>query len=390
MRIDVDKVRAETPACRTVVHLNNAGAALPPLPVTEALTAHLALEAGIGGYEAADRQAGAVEGFYDSVAALVGAGREEIAYVENATRAWDLAFYGLEFGPGARVVTTSSEYASNGIAFLQRGLEVEVLPDEPSGELSLAALEASLRRGGVGLVAINYMPTHNGLVNPAAEVGRLTREHGVPYLLDACQAVGQVPVDVAELGCDFLSATGRKFMRGPRGTGFLYVRREVLGWHRPPFLDLLSAEWTSPGGYEMRGDARRYETWERYVAGQIALGVAAEYARGLGMEAVWARVRELAAGLRERLAGIPGVQVLDRGAVRGAIVSFTVAGRDSGAVRLALREQGINVSATDIAHQRLDPFAVPSAVRASVHYYNTEEELDRLAAALGELASSAR
>ncbi|WP_338064371.1 aminotransferase class V-fold PLP-dependent enzyme [Thermoactinospora rubra] len=389
MGIDVDKVRQETPGCREVVHLNSAGAALMPQPVIDALTGHLALEARIGGYEAYDRAEQAVERFYDAVAALIGANREEIAYAENATRAWDMAFYGIRFAPGERVVTTTSEYASNAIAFLQRGVEVEVLPDDASGQLSLEALQDSLARGGVRLVAINHVPTHNGLVNPAEQVGRLCREAGVLFLLDACQSVGQLPVDVRAIGCDMLSATGRKFLRGPRGTGFLYVRREVLGELEPPLLDLHAATWVGPDRYEVRPDARRFENWERYVAGQIALGVAADYAAALGMERIWQRVAGLGERLRGLLEQVPGVRVLDRGAVRCGIVTFTVAGRQAGEVKAALRARGINVSATDSAHQRLDPHAVPSAVRASVHYYTTERELEVLAEALAGTAGRA-
>jgi len=385
--IDLDEVRAETPGCQGgVAHFNNAGAALPPQAVIDAVEAQFRLESTIGGYEAAERSAEAIERFYDAIAGLIGARRDEIAYVENATRAWDMAFYAIPFRRGDRILTTTSEYASNAIAYFQvaeaRGVSVEVVPDDEHGTMSLEALEAELAKGGVRLVAINHIPTHNGLINPAAEVGRLARAAGALYLLDACQSVGQLPVDVTEIGCDLLSATGRKFLRGPRGTGFLYVRQEILPDLQPPFLDLLSAEWTARESYELRDDARRFETWERYIAGQIGLGVAADYAAGLGIEAIQDRVSGLAARLREGLAAKPGVTLLDRGEHKSGLVSFTLAGHDSGAVKLALRERGINVSTTDGAHQRFDDHAVPSAVRASPHYYNTEEEVERLLAAL--------
>jgi len=283
-------------------------------------------------------------------------------------------------------LTTTSEYASNAIAYHQiaaaRGVSVEVVPDDEHGQISLEALATELARGGVRLVAINHIPTHNGLINPAAAVGRLAREAGALYLLDACQSVGQLTVDVREIGCDMLSATGRKFLRGPRGTGFLYVRRDVIQTLEPPFLDLQSAEWTTPETYEVHDDARRFETWERFVAGQVGLGVAADYAAAIGIEAIEERVTGLAALLRGELAARPGITLLDRGERRSGVVTFTVEGHDSMAVKLALRERGVNVSATDAAHQRFDPHAVPSAVRASVHYYNTEDELDRLLAAL--------
>ncbi|OLT22081.1 aminotransferase class V [Actinomadura sp. CNU-125] len=383
--MDVGKLRADTPGCARVAHLNNAGAALPPRSVLDAVTGHLALEATIGGYEAAEREAAAIEHFYDAIAGLIGARADEIAYVENATRAWDMAFYSIPFAEGDRILTTSGEYSSNAIAYRQvasaTGARVEVVPDGPDGAISLPALDAELAKGGVRLVSLNHVPTHNGLVNPAAEVGRLCARHGVLYLLDACQSVGQLAVDVREIGCDMLSATGRKFLRGPRGTGFLYVRREIVPTLEPPFLDLHAAEWRAPD-YEPRPDARRFETWERFVAGQLGLAAAADYASALGMDEIEKRVVSLAATLRTELAARPGTSVLDRGTRKSGIVTFTVDGHEPRAIQQAVREQGINVNVSSPAAHGYDPDAVAAAVRASVHYYNTEEEIGRLLTAL--------
>lgn len=389
--IDVARVRAHTPGCARVVHFNNAGAALPPRQVTEAVIAHIEREAHMGGYEACAEQQQAVERFYGAVAALVGAHPQEIAYTENATRAWDMAFHSVGLSRGDRVLTTTSEYASNAIAFHQvaagRGVSVQVVPDGEDGHMCLESLERELARGGVRLVAVNHVPTHNGLVNPAARIGGLCRDFGALFLLDACQSVGQLQVDVGDIGCDMLSAAGRKFLRGPRGTGFLYVRRESMDTRlgEPPFLDLHSASWVAPERYRVRADARRFETWERNVAGQIGLAVAADYALGLGMDAIQERVGDLAARLRGELARLRGVRVLDRGAHQCGIVTFTVEGTDSGRVKEALGAQGINVSVTHGPHQQWDAGAVEAAVRASVHYYNTVEEIEVLLGALERL-----
>lgn len=385
--IDVDKVRAETPGCRNVIHFNNAGAALQPQPVLDAVLGHLRLEAEIGGYEAADRAEASLEGVYASLARLINASPDEIALVENATRAWDMAFYSLKLGPGDRILTAEAEYASNVIAFLQMtrrtGAEVTVVPSDEAGALSIEALER-LIDPRVKLIAVTHVPTNGGLVNPAAAIGRVARRHGIPFLLDACQSVGQMPVDVAEIQCDMLSATGRKFLRGPRGTGFLWVRRAWIERLEPPFLDLHAATWTSPGDYEIRRDGRRFENWESYVAGRIGLGAAAEYAMTLGLDAIWERVKALAETLRRSLSKLPGVTIRDLGRERCGIVTFTTEGLSAKELRKVLAAAKINVTTSSVFSTRYDMMArrLDLLLRASVHYYNTEDEIARFCAAV--------
>jgi len=393
--LDLERARRETPGCTTVLHFNNAGAALMPQPVLDALQRHLQLEATIGGYEAAEREHAAAEHVYDALARLIGGHRDEIAVIENATRAWDMAFYSLRFGAGDRILTATAEYASNYIAYLQvaarTGAVVEVIPDDEHGQVSAEALRRMLD-ARVKLIAITHVPTNGGLVNPAAAVGRVAREAGVPYLLDACQSVGQMPVDVAELGCDMLSATGRKYLRGPRATGFLWVRRAFLEQMEPPFLDLHAATWVARDRYELRPDARRFENWETYYAGKIALGVAVDYALAWGLPAIRERVYMLAGQLRERLAARPGVTLRDKGAERCGIVTFTVEGCAAALVKQVLRSEAINVSVSSYAGTRLDmeDRKLPGVVRASLHYYNSEEEIERFCAALEPLLGPTR
>jgi cysteine desulfurase / selenocysteine lyase len=395
---DVARARADTPGCATVAHFNHAGCSLAPRVVTDAQVAWLRAEALAGGYELAERRAEELADTYHQVATLIGAAPGEVALVENATFAWHQAFWSLGLRPGDRVLTADAEYASGFVSFLQArrrlGVTVEVVPNDEAGQLSTAALAAALDdgRGPVGLVAVTHVPTNGGLVNPAAEVGRLTRAAGVPFLLDACQSVGQMPVNVGAIGCDMLAATGRKFLRAPRGTGFLYVRRSLLERTdpaplEPAFLDLLGAEWVAPDRFELRADARRFESWESNLAAQAGLRAAAAYARSWGLEAIGAQVSTVAERLRAGLADLPGVTVHDRGRHRCGIVTFTRDGVDAAAVRRALAAEGVNVAVSSPSSTLLDALArdLPPLVRASVHYTTTAGEIDRLVETVARL-----
>jgi cysteine desulfurase/selenocysteine lyase len=388
--LDIQRLRQDTPGCAEVIYFNNAGAALMPRPVLEAVVNHLELEARIGGYEAYDAALEQVERAYQAVARLIGAEPDEIALVENATRAWDMAFYSIPFRPGDRILTSVSEYASNVISFLQvarkTGAVVEVVPNDEHGQLSVEALRDMLDER-VKLIAVSHIPTNGGLIQPAEEIGRVAREAGVLYLLDACQSVGQIPVDVREIGCDMLSATSRKYLRGPRGAGFLYVRRSLIPQLEPVLLDLHAATWVAPDRYEVRPDARRFENWESYVAGRIGLGVAVDYALSVGIEEGSARLRALAELLRQRIAELPGGRVHDLGRERGGIVTFTLDGIAPETIKAYLAAKRINVTVSTVASTRFDMEArgLEKIVRASVHYYNTEEEIDAFIDALAEL-----
>jgi selenocysteine lyase/cysteine desulfurase len=390
MPIDVDAVRADTPGTANVLHFNNAGAALPPRPVLDAQVGHLEREAAIGGYEAEAEAEERLARTYDAVARMLGCSAAEVAVVENATRAWDMAFYAMPFEAGDRILTSRAAYASNHIACLQvaerTGAEVEVVPSTDTGEIDVGALRARMD-DRVALIALTHVPTNGGLVNPAAEVGAVAQDAGVPFLLDACQSAGQMPLPVDELGCTMLSATGRKYLRGPRGTGFLYVQRDWIERLEPPLLDLHAATWTGPDTYEIQPDARRFENWESHVAGQVGLGVAVDYALELGLDAIFDRIQHVASTLREGLRTVFGVTVHDVGRLRCGITTFSAKQKDASEIQAALRKRDVNVSVSTPSSTRLDAEArtLPDLVRASVHYYNTEEEVDRFVTALRDV-----
>ena len=389
---DLERLRADTPGVRHVLHLGNAAAALPPRPVVEAMMEHLTLEATIGAYEAEASQEEAVLRPYHALAQLLNCDRREIAILENATRAWDLAFYSLPLERGDRILTGMNEYASNYIALLQverrLGVEVTAIPDDEHGQIDVAALADAID-DRTRLIALTHVPTNGGLVNPAVEVGRVAREGGVTYLLDACQSVGQMPLDVEEIGCDLLSGTARKFLRGPRGVGFLYARRELAESIEPILLDLRAAEWSAIDDYEIVPGARRFETWEGNIAGKIALGVAVDYALGVGLEDIRERVFGLAADLREALAAIDGVTIADQGRERCGIVTWHHDSVPAPRIRDLLREQAINVNSIEPSLTRLDSDrrGLPPLVRSSVHYYNSDDELARFVEAVREVVA---
>lgn len=386
--------RSDTPGCSHLVHLNNAGAALVPRPVSDAILDYLRLEQELGGYEAKDAQSEAIHRTYAAMGRLLGAEARNIALVQNSTVAFAQAITAFDLGPGDIVLTSRSDYASNQIMYLslarRRGVEIVRAPDAPEGGIDPEAVRRLIRQRRPALVALTWIPTNSGLVQPVEEVGQICRETGVPYLIDACQAVGQVPIEVLRLHCDYLSGTARKFLRGPRGLGFLYVSDRALqaGAH-PLLVDMHGANWTEADAFELTPDARRFETWEFAPALVLGLGAAAEYALAVGVDRAGQRARELADYARASLAALPGIRVLDRGPDLCAIATIAIAGRNTEGIKLQLRACGINTSSPqrEDAVIDMDEKRTTSALRVSPHYYNTMDEIDTAVQALGEIVS---
>ncbi|KTD50810.1 aminotransferase class V-fold PLP-dependent enzyme [Legionella quateirensis] len=382
MTLNINQLRNDTPGCQNVLHFNNAGASLPTLSVMEAVKKHLDLEANIGGYEAAHLAEPEINNFYKSAAQLINCSTDEIAFMENATRAWDMAFYSLRLKKGDRILTAVCEYASNYIALLHKaqttGVIIDVIPNDDMGQLDVTQLESKID-DKVKLIAITHVPTNGGLINPAELIGTIARKYNIPYLLDTTQSIGQMPIDVKTLGCDFLCATGRKYLRGPRGTGFLYAGTQIIDRCDPPFLDLHSAKWLNNNSYEILKNAQRFETWEQYIAGKIGLTAAIDYALNLDINLCWQRILDLAALLRSKLASIPGIQLHDLGSHQCGIVTFTHSTKSAQEVQNYLSSLKINTSVSLLEYTRLDMAGrnLSALLRASVHYYNTEEEIER-------------
>lgn len=379
---ELSRLRSETPGAASRVHLNNAGAGLMPTPVVEAIQRHIELEARIGGYEAAESEGARIEEAYGRVAALLSTRSDQIAITENATASFQQALSSIPFRVGDRIVTTRNDYVSNQIQYLSLarrfGVEVVRAPEQAEGGVDVGELAGLVHRLRPRLVAMSHVPTNSGLVQDATAVGRICRERDTWFLLDACQSLGQLPLRPDEIGCDFLTATARKFLRGPRGIGILWVSSRALeAGLEPLFPDLRGADWIEGDLYQPAPGATRFENWEFAYALVLGLGAAADYALRVGVDAGGSRASHLAVRLREGLESLPGVRVLDRGRRLCAIVTAEVAGHDPRSLVATLRSHGINTSALDRSSAVLDfdDKGVGGALRLSPHYYNTEEEV---------------
>jgi selenocysteine lyase/cysteine desulfurase len=381
--------RQDTPGCQNCVHLNNAGASLMPRCVWRAITDHLEREANFGGYESADAALDAVAETYAGLAHLLGAQPRNMALVENSTVAFFQALAAFDFQPGDVIVTTRNDYISNQLAYLslsrRRGIVVRRAADLAAGGADPDSVSDLLKDPRARLLAVTWVPTNSGLMQPVETLGQIAEQAGVPYLVDACQAVGELPIDVTRLRCDFLSATARKFLRGPRGIGFLFVSDRVLqrGGH-PLYIDMRGAEWTTAEAFRLQPDARRFENWEFAYSLVLGLGAAVRYAASVGVEAAGRRARELAALARSKLSELAGCRVLDRGRELAAIVTVEVRGHPAPELVSLLRQRGIHTSASLRGNAVIDmeEKQAQSALRISPHYYNTEEEIDLLLEAL--------
>jgi selenocysteine lyase/cysteine desulfurase len=393
--LDIQRLRSDTPGCQQRIHLNNAGSALMPGPVVRAIQDHITLESRIGGYEAAEARQDAVQGAYRSLAHLIGAQPRNIAFTENATASFIQALSSVRLQRGDVILTTRNDYASNQIQFLslqaRLGVKIVRAPDHSQGGVDVQAMDELIRRLMPKLVCVTHVPTNSGLIQDVTAIGSLCRNAGVLYLVDACQSIGQLPIDVAALGCDFLSASARKFLRGPRGAGFLYVSDRVLELGLEPlFIDMRGADWIAEDRYRALPDARRFENWEFAWALVLATGEAARYTTALGIEPIRSRISALATQLRQGLGSIGQVRLLDRGSHLCGIVSVAIADHDPAELVSALRTRGINTSAQirEYAVIDYDDKRVTSSLRISPHYYNTEEEIDLALSAIRELLAA--
>ena len=378
--LDIEKIRSETPGCRTRIHFNNAGSSLNPRVVTNAVVDYLRREQEIGGYEAAEEATDCVNNFYTNFSDLLNCSESEISFIENSTRAWELAVHSINWASGDQIITGENEYGSNYLGLLhlakQKSLDIVKIPNGDDGVISISQLENSINTK-TKLIALTHIASQRGDIQPASSVGAIARKHNVLFLLDACQSVGQIKLDTQEINCNFLCGSGRKYLRGPRGTGFLFVKSETLKILQPIFLDLHSASWKDIESYEFAKNARMFECWERNVAGVVGLATAVEYLSKLGIDAVENRVMQLSSSLKAGLSELKDVRILEKSNFPSGIITFTKGRLDATNLKNELQKANINISVCKQQNAQLDlgRECTGDVNRASLHYYNTEQEI---------------
>lgn len=387
---DIRRVRQETPGLGHRVHLDNCGSSLMPEPVVSAMKSYLDTEMRLGGYVAQEQQLGALSDAYDSLSTLFGGKSTDYALASSAVDAWTKAFYSIPLTAGDNIVTVFNDYCSNYVGCLQRakrhGAEIRVARAKSDGTLDLDHL-ADLVDSRTRIISLAQIASSDGLVADAAAVGKIAAASNAFYLLDACQAVGQIPVNFAEIGCHMATATSRKFLRGPRGIGFLYVNAEARAKLDPVILTNKSAAWVEDNDYELATDASMFEAWEKSCMVQLGFGHALKYFLAVGVGKATGQTQRLAADLRERLKSLRGIKVECPEAAQAAIITFNKEGWDAADVRVVMAEKGVTVQVSTIFHTRLDYTArgIQAAVRVSPHYYNTPAELDQFLNTLEDL-----
>ena len=328
----------------------------------------------------------AINDFYEAIAQLLHTQSRNIAFAHDATSAYIQALSAIPFEKGDVIITSQNDYSSNQIQFLSLqkrfGVVVKRIRPSENGDLDINDFQSLIKEKRPKLVAITHVPTNSGLIQNVEEIGRICRAHEIIYLVDACQSVGQLVVDVSRIQCDFLSATGRKFMRGPRGTGFLYVSDRVLEMGLAPlFVDGCGATWTAPNEYELDPTARRFHTWEKPYALVMGLKAAAQYACQIGLENIENRNRQLMTRLGNHLDNIPGVTTFDKGDRRCNILTFRKANKSEKRIAEVFSQHQVYFGISTLEWGVIDyaDKGVDWTVRVSPHYFNTVEEMDRLA-----------
>ncbi|QIY89894.1 aminotransferase class V-fold PLP-dependent enzyme [Chryseobacterium gallinarum] len=382
--MDIDLIRKDTIGCSDKIFLNNAGSSLMPEIVVDTVVNYLREEQMFSGYITSGKNAESIHQFYEEAARLINAYPQNMAFTTGSTDGYAKALSSIPFQEGDCIITTNDDYISNQMAFIslqkKKNIKIIWMKNLPDHELDLEDCEKLIKKHCPKLIAVTHIPTNSGLIQNVEGVGRLCRQYDILYLVDACQSVGQMPVDVQKIGCDFLTATGRKFMRGPRGTGFLYVSDKALEQNLSPlFLDMSDAAWIAFNDYELGKTARRFEIWERSNASLLGFKEALKYASAVGLSYIEDYNQKLSEKLRAGLQ-YKGFTVLDKGNRLSSIVTFCDRNGKIDAIQEVLKENEIYFSVSNKSNALIDFTLkdIDHAIRLSPHYFNMPEEIERV------------
>lgn len=375
-------------------YFNQAAGGLMPDRVLQAVTDYMQREQALGSYVAAQQAQPQLQQLYAQLAALLHCQPTDIALTTGNTHGWCAVVGALPLQAGDRVLVTPGEWGGNYAMLLQlqarTGCVVETMPCTADGHIDLAALEAGLD-ARVQLIALTWVPANGSTVYDAQALGQLCARHGIPYIIDAAQALGHIPVDVQALQCDVLTAPGRKWLCGPRGTGLVYLKPGFAARLQPMTVDHVSCPIT-PTGPVLRQDARMLEQSESSVALKLGLLAALDTAQAEGWAQRFAAIAERARQLRSALADVPGLSLHSLAAAPAdcGIVPFTLQGHTPAQVQQALLQCHIQVAASGMGFTPLDMQArgLSAVVRASVSAHTTDADIQALVQALQTLSAA--
>ncbi len=378
----------------SVLHFNHSGAGLPSPETVQVIVNHLRLEAERGPMEAGALASDASNMVYKTAAQLLGCSSQHVAFGTSHGQLYGNLIASIPLAPGDKVLVSRQEWIGN-VLCLQRsanlnGASLSLMASDDTSAVDPVALGKSLSPD-VRIVALTWIGAGSALINPAAAIGAAIRQAGSSafFIIDASQVIGQVPINVAELGCDALIACGRKFLRGPRGTALAYISPRLASEIVPRNIDSLSSTLRD-GNVEVANSAQAFEFGEESVALKLGLGKAIEQALDLGVDHIRLALDQKAGALRQALAELPRVKLLDRGNNKGAAVTFAIDGLPCATAKQRLSEQGINIGMNGPGYTPYDMSmrGISELLRASVHLNTTDEDIALIVNAIRSIGST--
>ena len=382
--MNIKQIRKDIPYYKNKIFLNSAGSSIMPKSVVQRIDYYLREEERFGGYKVVELNEGEISDFYSKTAKLINCKPHNIAFANSATDAYSKALSSIDFKKDDSIITTDDDYVSNHIQFISLkrrfGIKIIRIKTLENGGINITDFEELVKKHNPKLVSVTHIPTNSGLIQNIESIGEICHRHQILFLIDACQSIGQLSIDVKKIKCDFLTATGRKFLRGPRGTGFLFVSDRLLNdGYFPLMIDLRGARWTGIDKFEILESAKRFENWEIPYSLLVGLTEAINYANHIGLDYIESYNEKLMAHFRKNLSGIPGIRLFDIGLKICNILTFVKDGVSLKETKEKLDKNNVlfSISKKESAFIDFNKKEIDWAIRLSPHYFNTIEEIDK-------------